>query len=81
MQSKDDIVTYKQTIKAINEYYHNNGSPRAVIEAFRQEHPVSIEGLDNMTPSYIAWLIDRRYPVARKLAKEIQFARTQSKDW
>ena len=74
-------MTYEQTLKAIDEYYHNNGSSRAVIEAFRREHPVSVEGLDYMTPSYIAWLIDRRYPVTRKLAKEIQFARTQSKDW
>ena len=74
-------MTYEQTIKAINEYYHSNGTRRAVVEAFKREHPVSVEGLDSMTPSYIAWLIDRRYPVSRKLAKEIQFARTQSKDW
>jgi len=74
-------VIYEQTLRAINEYYHSNGTRGAVVEAFRREHPVSVEGLDYMTPSYIAWLIDRRYPVTRKLAKEIQFARSQSKDW
>jgi hypothetical protein len=74
-------VIYEQTLKAINEYYYNNGTQRAVVEAFRREHPVSVEGIDNMTPSYIAWLIDRRYPATPKIAKEIQFARSQSKDW
>src|SRR5262249_9974519 len=76
-----ETVTYEQTLKAINEYYHSNGTRRAVVEAFGREHPVPVEGLDNMSPSYIAWLIDRGYPLASKIAKEIQYARGESKNW
>lgn len=74
-------MIYEQTLKAINEYFHNNGTRRAVVEAFKREHPAPVEGLDNMTPSYIAWLIDREYPLTRKIAKEIQFAHGESKNW